>query len=251
MRRIQRSFFRAGRASAVLTVVGLLVVASASAIAQTQPQPAPKPALWRRLLAFIGVSASPTAQRDGGPAVGELWVAGTAGGKARRVTERPVRSPVFLDADTILALADQELVRIDVARDTSSTVAAGVGLYKLVGVKRDDPGQVLAVRLDRGQPIPGIFTVSNGRWEPVPGAPDDLVDHLLRWTRDYGDTLLDVRSLVHEGTLGRRQSVTDVFVVRDHQASNVSRCAPASCGQPSLSPDGTKVAFVRAAPAAR
>ena len=73
-----------------------------------------------------------------------------------------------------------------------------------------------------------------------------MLEHLSAWDRDYGETRVYINQQTKSGMAGTL-SWTDVFLKKaSNTPINVSNCDGVNCGQPSLSPDGKLLAFVRA-----
>jgi len=125
-------------------------------------------------------------------------------------------------------------------------------INKLVGFSLDDPDKVLAVVRDSsGHSQVAFLSVSDGKLDPLsydPSSSDDrhMIEHLSGWDRDYGDTRVYINQQTKSGMAGTL-SWTDVFLKKGSSAPiDISNCDGVNCGQPSLSPDGKLVAFVRA-----
>ncbi len=209
--------------------------------------------LLRKLVDFFGLSSNPSEMKGPGgePHAGEVWVIDLATGRASPVaTEGEYRSPIFLGDGSILALEGGALVRL---RGGAPSVLRTVpGIEKLVGTSRSGRGHVLAVLAGAdGRPVPATLSLDDGTVSPVPldwGSEEDVraLAHLRGWERDYGDVKLSVRR-VREAGLGGTEEWSDVFLVREgEEPVNLTNCGGADCGQPSLSPDGERVAFVKA-----
>jgi hypothetical protein len=89
---------------------------------------------------------------------------------------------------------------------------------------------------------------ANARWAAlgVLLLPPAVAAEIRGQERDYGTTTLYLKTESKQG-LSRTAEWTDVWLRRgDAGPVNVSRCDGVNCGQPALSPDGRRVAFVKA-----
>lgn len=210
---------------------------------------------WHRVLRVSGIAESPSTLKGPGDEVesGQIWIADPAGGEARRLTSTGgFRSPVFIPGgNDILALKGTGVVRVSFAGGKVTTLVSIAGLIKLVGFNMDDPDQVLVVTRDSsGHPGVAFLSVSGGKLIPLPYDPDSsddrhMVEHLSAWDRTYGGTSVYINQQTKTGMSGTI-SWTDVFLKKGSGAPiDVSKCDGVNCGQPSLSPDGKLVVYVR------
>ncbi len=232
-------------ASRVIVCVALL--GGSLAFAQTE-------AFLQRVLRVTGISAVPSAQKEGGdePASGDIWVASLAERTRLRLTrDGGYRSPVFAPGDQgVLALKQGTLVTMPTGGGEARPGHALKGASKLVGFSPERPGEVLVVFETDGAPWLGFVALASGQ---VTRLPHDrasrehrsLIAHVMDWERVYGDTTLYVKAESKQGLTGPVEW-TDVYLKRRSEPVNVSRCDGVNCGQPSLSHDGRRVAFVKA-----
>ena len=213
--------------------------------------------LWQRLLRISGISATPSQQRapEELEAGGELWIAILESRELRKLpVENGFRSPVFTaGGEAVLAVKNGALWQIAVrgeARPRQLHTAPGV--QKLIGFDRDDGDQLLVLLERENQPTVALLALRSGKLTILPYNPDARDDrkalsHLKGWERTYGDTRLYLRPQTRR-TLAGELEWNDVFLKRGDEAPvNVSRSDGVQCGQPSLSPDGKGVVFVKAA----
>lgn len=226
----------------VLVVSLLLVVHAASAESWLD-----------RVLQFTGIAASPGAMKgdsDASPA-GDIWITDLASGGTRRLTrEHGYRWPVFMPGDAaLLALREEQLVRIPVDGGAPSPLFQVTGIRKLIGFDRQDPDSVLVLTVDRGRPL-RVLSLNRKSSEALPYDAQDpsqrrLLRHLEAQERVYGDVRVYVREESREDLEGVRRW-TDVYMSRaDAAPRRITACEGNDCGQPSLSPSGGLVAYVR------
>jgi hypothetical protein len=210
---------------------------------------------WHKVLRVSGIAVSPSTLKGPGDEVerGQIWIADSAGGKSRKLTNTGgFRSPVFIPGgNEILALKGTDVVRVSFADGKVTALFPITRLIKLVGFSMDDPDQVLTVTRDSsGHPGIAFLSVSGGKLVPLPYDPDSIedrhmVEHLSGWDRNYGETSVYINQQTKTGMSGTL-SWTDVFLRKGSGTPmDVSNCDSVNCGQPSLSPDGKLVAFVK------
>jgi hypothetical protein len=227
----------------------------------SKQQPPPKQGtekFWQKLLRISGIAESPTTLKGPGDDVesGQIVLAEVGTGKTRRITDSAgYRSPVFVPgASEILALRGTEVVRLSAGGGKPKELYKITGITKIVGFSRDDADEALILTEGAaGYLAVGLLSVSNGKVTPIaydPASSDDrhMIEHLRSWDRAYGDKSVFVQSQSKAGMAGKSEW-TDVFVkVGTGVPVDVSKCDGVNCGQPSLSPDGLFVVFVRGEP---
>ena len=73
-----------------------------------------------------------------------------------------------------------------------------------------------------------------------------MVEHVRGWDRVYGDTSVYVKTVTKQSLSGQVEW-KDVFLKAGAgKPIDVSRCEQADCAQPSLSPDGQFIVFIKA-----
>jgi hypothetical protein len=230
----------------VIACVTLL--AGSTAWAQTE-------AFLQRLLRVAGISAVPSAQKGPGDELerGDVWIASLADRTRLRLTRGGgYRSPVFAPGDqSVLALKESTLVTIPPGGGEANAGHVLKGASKLVGFSSERPGDLLVVFDADSAPWLGFVTLASGQVTRLPHDRSSrehrtMIAHVMDWERVYGDTTLYVKAESKQGLTGPVEW-TDVYLKRRSEPVNVSRCDGVSCGQPSLSPDGSRVVFVKTA----
>jgi hypothetical protein len=153
--------------------------------------------------------------------------------------------PVFArDGDTVFALRGRQVVRLPMPAGGGVPLGPEADWRRLVGV--DAEGDVLGFVAGRPRAQPALLT-ANGELLllPQPEKEEERV-HV---------SMLMQENLAYDD--GRQLTVTrsrrggrgyDVNLVNGNSVQNLSDCGDDVCGQPSLSPDGRHVLYVRAAP---
>jgi hypothetical protein len=234
----------------ILVMAGLLA-------AQTQKKPEKKPdSFWTRILRIAGVSATPASLRgEDRVTCGDVWWT-TAG--QNPVAHRLTRgggycSPVYdASGQNILALKSGELYRIALDGKPPIELQSLSSITKLVGMNRDNPDELLVVGRDAEHlPFAAIVSVKTGAINRIPYDPNSSEDkvmlaHLSGWERVYGDTRVYTEATEAEGPGGITTKFTDVYLKHgSDEPINLTNGNNVSSSQPSLSPDGQKVVFIR------
>lgn len=248
------------RMSIVMTVcgVGLLVAAAGHTQAPTKKTTAPlqpKETFWERVLRFSGVSANPNTLKgaDDELVSGQVWMADLRSGAMRKITpEFGYRSPVYYpNGADILVLQGADVVRISSGSEPPAKLYHIAGIIKLVGFSIDDPDQVLMLKEDeQGRTSGSQLSVETGAVRLLPYDPGSsrdrqVLEGLEGWQRTYGGTTVYIKRESRE-TLSGTVEISNVFVKSaGRDPLNISRCDMTNCGQPSLSPDGNRVLFIK------
>ncbi|MFN0105772.1 MAG: hypothetical protein ACKV2U_27255 [Bryobacteraceae bacterium] len=218
------------------------------------PSNAATDTMIRRLLRFWGLTANPGQMKGPGDdfASGDIWLVSLGGTPAPLTAAGGYNSPVFSPVDgSLLALKGGAVVRIPGGGGTSVAVRKIPGALKLVGFDGENPDEV-AVLMDSDVPSPlAILSLKSGKVTPIPydrKAEDErgMLAQIRGQQRVYGDATLYIKTESKRGIAGTIEW-TDVYLQRGSAApQNVSACDGVNCGQPALSPDRRKVAFVKA-----
>lgn len=240
-------------------IVFAMVLTPTALMAQNPtPTPTPVPTWWQKFLRVTGISATPAKQKGSAESIksGRIWIADLQEKSRRRLTsESGFRSPIFVDKDqNILALRNDEVVRIPVSGGQARTLFNIKGAIKLVGQSLDDADKVLMLTEDENKKTNiALLSLSSGQLTVVPyetksAEGQSMFDHFAGWNRTYGNTEVSVADNVLKDESGRVvRKWTDVFLKRpDQETINVSNCNGIICGQPSLSQNAQLLAFVKA-----
>lgn len=232
---------------------------SAAGDAQTakkiSAQPQAKETFWQWALRFSGVSANPSTLKgaDDEPVAGQVWTADLQSGVTRKITtDDGYRSPLFYpNGADILALQGADVVRIAAGRGLPAKLYHFAGITKLVGFGQDDPDQVLLVKEDEdGHPSVSRLSLKTGAIAPLPYDPESIRDRetledLQGWQRSYGATTVYVKRESRQTLSGTVERSNVLVKPAGRDPVNISKCDTTDCGQPSLSPDGTHVLFIK------
>jgi Holliday junction resolvase len=215
----------------------------------------PKETFLEWALRFAGISANPNTLKSGEEMQGgQVWVADVAGGTRRKITaDEGYRSPVYFPAGSdILALQGGYVVRIPTGSDRAEKLYRAENITKLVGFSRETPGEVLALTEDDARRVvPATLLVNSGGITPFPFDPQSsrdrqMLEHLEGWQRSYGETVVYVKREPRQALSGSVEVFNVFLKTPGRDPVNISDCDMANCGQPSLSPDGSRVLFIKA-----
>jgi hypothetical protein len=252
------------RSLVVRTAFTVALVCAAALNAQTPngnktatPQ-RPGETFWERVLRFSGISANPNTlkgPRDGVPS-GQVWMADLRSGTRRKITPSGgYRSPVFFpNGSDILALQGADVVRISSGGGEPAKLYSIAGITKLVAFSLDDPDEVLVLKEDeKGHVSPARLSVSTRTIMPLPYDPQSsrdrqMLEHLQDWQRSYGDSTVYVRRESRQALSGPVEISNAFLKTAGLEPQNISLCDMVNCGQPSVSPDGSRVLFIKAGP---
>lgn len=248
------------RMSIVMTVWGVGLLVATAGHTQTPNKkptapPQPKETFWERVLRFSGVSANPNTLKgaDDELVSGQVWMADLRSGSMRKITpEFGYRSPVYYPSGAdILVVHGADVVRISSGAEPPAKLYHIAGIIKLVGFSIDDPDQVLMLKEDeQGRTSGSRLSVKTGAVALLPYDPGlsrdhQMIEDLEGWQRTYGGTTVYIKRESRE-TLSGTVEISNVFVKSaGRDPLNISRCDMTNCGQPSLSPDGNRVLFIK------
>jgi hypothetical protein len=221
-----------------------------------QPQKKKAESFFDKLLRIAGISATPGSLRgDDKVSSGDVWIATiTPKTVLRRLTrDGGYGSPIFdSQSQNIFALRGADLYRIPISGDPSSKLRTLPDVSKLVGASRDNPNDLLVVTEDaQHNSGAAMLSVSTGAMTRIPHNPQSSEDqamlaHLRGWDRVYGDARLYCESDEKEGAGGSTIKFSDVYLSRGSDSPrNLTNGNGVSSSQPSLSPNGQSVVFIR------
>lgn len=209
-----------------------------------------------KVLDFLGVSVTTGKLKgeDQEPEQGDIWIANLNSRIQRiRVThDGGYRSPVFTPEDgDIVALKGNDLVRIPMFGafgGEPEKLWTIPGIVKIVGFHQQDKDKILILSEHEDGLSVGVLSLTSGKVSPVPHESEarhtQMLIHLKNWERVYDGTRVYIK-IQHK--IGRAGEWTEVFIQRgDESPINVSQCDRVSCGQPSLSADGSQVVYIKA-----
>jgi len=205
-----------------------------------------------KLLRVSGLTASPAEMRGPGdePEAGDIWVASPGAPPAALTSGGGYRSPVFAPDGSVFALKGETVVRV--APGTVATLQKVSGARKLVGFDGKNADEIVVLLDSGGAASPlGVLSLKTGKMAALPydsksESERRMLVQIRGQERVYGDASVYVKTESKRG-MTRAIEWTDVYLRRGSQPpQNVSGCDGVICGQPALSPDGRRVAFVKA-----
>ena len=234
--------------NAVLACSSLLLAGAVLAQTPVTPQAARESGLKRVFsaglnslkLVFTGIGSL----GSGTDTTGAVWRIDLRDGASRRIGNAddlawPVASP---DGLAVFAVRKRQVVRIAIADGSETPVGAPADWRTLLGVAPD--GSVLGVVEGDPWPRQAMLAPDGQRSELPPPENDDerkQIGLLLQQARSYAD---GVRLEVRDSERGGRGR--DVFLIDGARQRNLSNCGDELCVQPSRSPGGDHVLFIRA-----
>lgn len=218
-------------------------------------QPAkPSETLLQKLLRIAGLTAAPSQMRaPGGARPGAVWIADLDGRTTAALTkDANYRSPVFsLSGTDVYALKGDTVVRIGIATGSETAGKTVRGAVKLVGFDRQHADELVLLVDPEGYGSPLVsLSLNTGVVRPLhhdATSADErrLLAAIRAGDRTYGDTRVYTRTESRSG-LTRKVEWTDVYIARGAAApANVSACGGVDCGDPALSPDGRRIAYIK------
>jgi hypothetical protein len=225
----------------------MVVLAAALSAAGASPPSSENSIVVRTFWAgidYLGVIFKAVGSLGGGADQGQVWVVDLVTGERRQISNADGLAWPVLDTDqsTIFALRGRQLVRLKVHGGETVSVGPQANWRKLVGVNAT--GDVLGFLAGPAGVQPVLLT-SKGELLTLPKLETEeeqvRVSRLLQENRAYqnGRELIVTRS-------ARGGRGYDVNLITGDLARNLSDCGDNACGQPSLSPDGRYVLYIRA-----
>jgi hypothetical protein len=222
-----------------------------------QPAAKKKESVLAWLLRFAGITL--TSSRQKGENIrdaGTIWVADLLTQESSPLNQgNNFRWPIFLSSErSILALRNNEVIKLSLTENTQRMVANIPGIVKLVGASLDNPDEVLVVIEDKGLPRLGTLSVTSGRVS-MPEFENRQVPQTEGLTEEALALAIAGSAEREQGALKvsvetTKQAGTDVFVAikksgPNPETRNVSNCNGSKCSQPSLSSEGRFVAYIK------
>jgi hypothetical protein len=228
---------------------GRLILILAAALGATRASPAASDesslaqAFWAGI-DYLGLTFKAVGNLGAGADRGRVWIVDLATGESRQASGADdLAWPVFgLDRSTVFALRGKQAVRLASPGGEIAPVGPEADWRKLVGI--DGKGDLLGFVAGRPRAQPALMNES-GRLLllPQPETEQDRahVSMLLQENHAYADgrQLLVTRS--QRGGRGY-----DITFATGASTKDLSDCGDDACGQPSLSPDGRYVLYIRA-----
>ena len=208
--------------------------------------------LLDKLLRIAGLTAAPGENAKRRRGAGQHLDRDPKRGTVTRLTaDSGYRSPVFSPADgSIFALKADVVVRIPSEGSPPAVIQRVTGAVKLVGFDGNNPDEIV-ILLEGGSSSLAVLSLKDGKVTMLPydAKSEDqrrILAQIRGQDRVYGTMSVYLKTERKQG-LSRAIEWTDVYLRRgDSMPQNVSGCDGVSCAQPALSPDGKRVAFVKA-----
>jgi hypothetical protein len=206
-----------------------------------------------RIMQVLGISATPSQMKgDSDISAGQVWIADVEDGtRTALTTDFGYRWPVYEPGgEAVIALEGDRLVRIPATNGTVKMLHKVPGMEKLVGFDRNDPDNLL-VLLDKDTTPLAFLSLKTGNLTPLPYDPNSkehrrMLSHVKGDERVYGTTGVYVKTESKQAMEGELEW-SEVYLRRREAAPHkISNGAGVNCGQPSLSPDGKAVVYIRA-----
>ena len=209
--------------------------------------------LFDRILRVMGISATPSQMKgDSDVIAGQIWIAELElGRRAALTTDSGYRWPVYEPgSESVVSLKGESIVRISVKAREVKVLHTIPGVEKLVGFDGDQRDNLLVVLNDDTAPL-AMVSLKTGQLTPLPYDAKSkdhrrMLSHVKGQERLYGASRVYVKTESKQGMEGALEW-DDVFVQQgDATSRNISDCDGVTCSQPSLSPNGMAVVYIRA-----
>ncbi len=225
-----------------------IVVAAALAVSVS----ANADSLLDKLLRISGLTAAPGQMRGEEVEAGSIWIANLDSGAVKQLTtESDYRSPVFSPTGGgVFSLKGDMLMRIPLDGSSAAAIKRVPGAVKLVGFDSKNPDEIVIFFGEGRSPL-AVLSLKDGnlrslQYDEHSVDQQRILAQIRGQERIYGATSVYLKTERKQG-LSRAIEWTDVYLRRGNVApQNVSGCNGVSCGQPALSPDGQRIAFVKA-----
>jgi len=228
--------------SAALVVIGL-----------GNPGSARADSLFDRILRVMGISATPSQMKgDSNVIAGQIWIAELKSGRRTALTvDSGYRWPVYEPGgEGIVALNGERLVRISLKAQEAKVLHTIPGVDKLVCFDVDQRDSLLVVLNDDNAPL-AMVSLKTGQLTPLPYDPKlkvhrSMLSHVKGQERIYTTSRVYIRTESKQSLEGTIEW-DDVYVRQGAaEPRNVSECDGVACSQPSLSPNGMEVVYIKA-----
>lgn len=230
-------------------VRSMLVVIAALGLAGASP-PSSEPSLLAQTfwagVDYLRLTFNAVGSLGGGADRGQVWIVDLATGERRPVPNAddlawPVLAP---DHSTIFALRGRQVMRLTSSGGDVLPVGPEANWRRLLGV--DGSGDVLGFIEGRPRAQPAVMTDKEALLilsQPEKEGERAHISMLLQENLAYDNRRELTVTRSRRGGRGY-----DVNLVDGDTVKNLSDCGDDACGQPSLSPDGRYVLYIRAAP---
>jgi len=209
--------------------------------------------LFDRILRVVGISATPSQMKSDNEVIaGQIWTAELKSG--RRValtTDSGYRWPVYEPGgEGVVALNGERLVRISLKAQEAKVLHTIPGIDKLVGFDGDQRDSLLVVLNDDNAPL-AMVSLKTGQLTPLPYDPKlkvhrSMLSHVKGQERSYATSRVYIRTESKQSLEGTIEW-DDVYMRQGAaEPRNVSECDGVACSQPSLSPNGMEVVYIKA-----
>jgi hypothetical protein len=253
---VVRTMLRVAMGAVFFSTTIPIARAQAPATGNATPAPPKKTeTLLHKVLRISGISANSFSLKGPGDEVklGQVWLVDLASGKKTSLTAGGgYRSPVFaVGNEYVLALYGSDVVRLNLAGATPRKLCSVSGMQKIVGPDLEDADKFLILEMDGNRnTVPALLSVGTGKVEPMPfdaTAKEDrqTLEVLRGWDRVYGDKSVFVQQRSKDSLAGPVEWTDVYFKDGAKPPVNASDCDEVICGQPSLSPDGKLLLFVK------
>ena len=209
--------------------------------------------LFDRILRVMGISATPSQMKgDSDVIAGQIWIAELElGRRTALTTDSGYRWPVYKPGgESVVALKGESVVRVSVKAREVEVLHTIAGVEKLVGFDAEDRDNLLVI-LDNDKAPLAMLSLKTGQLTPLPYDAKSkdhrrMLSHVKGQERLYGTSRVYVKTESKQGMEGALEW-GDVYLQQGKATSrNVSGCDGVTCSQPSLSPNGMAVVYIRA-----
>jgi hypothetical protein len=224
----------------------VLILATALGVAGASPNPSEQSALAQAFWAgidYLGLTFKAVGSLGGGADQGQVWIFDLVTGERRQISSADdLAWPVLsLDRSTIFALRGRQVIQLPSRGGGIVPVGPEADWRKLVGV--DAIGDLIGFVAGRPRAQPALMTTTRELLllpQPETEQEKERISMLLQENLAYanGRQLMVTRS--ERGGRGY-----DVSLSAGSSVQNLSDCGDDACGQPSLSPDGRYVLYIR------